>query len=110
MEFKELFAKAKAGLEQADAGVIGGNLAFQFDLSGENGGTFYVDVRDGVISVEPYEFHDRDVRFMLSTEDFGKMMEGKLNSVMAFTTGRLKIDGDIGKALEFKKLLGGGDE
>ena len=34
-----------------------------------------------------------------------KLIDGKLDPVLAFTTGKLKVDGDIGKALEFSKLV-----
>ncbi|WP_442863377.1 SCP2 sterol-binding domain-containing protein [Butyrivibrio sp.] len=32
-------------------------------------------------------------------------MSGKLDPVAAFTLGKLKVDGDIGKALEFSNLI-----
>ncbi|WP_073386333.1 SCP2 sterol-binding domain-containing protein [Butyrivibrio fibrisolvens] len=32
-------------------------------------------------------------------------MSGKLDPVAAFTVGKLKVDGDLGKALEFANLL-----
>ena len=35
----------------------------------------------------------------------GKLIDGKLDPIIAFTTGKLKVDGDAGKALEFSKLL-----
>jgi putative sterol carrier protein len=37
--------------------------------------------------------------------DFNKLLDGDLNPILAFTLGKLKVDGDIGKALEFSKLL-----
>ncbi len=37
--------------------------------------------------------------------NFNKLIDGKLDPVLAFTTGKLKVDGDVGKALEFSKLL-----
>lgn len=107
MEFSTLFKKVKTGFSKADTSGIEGKLAFQFDLTGEGGGTFYAEVKDGVLSVEPYEYHDRDARFTLSTENFVKMMEGNLDAGAAYSTGELKIEGDIGKALKLKKLLGG---
>lgn len=41
----------------------------------------------------------------MGMEDFNKLLDGKLDPVMAFTLGKLKVDGDVGKALEFSKLL-----
>ena len=33
------------------------------------------------------------------------MCEGKLDAVLAFTTGKLKVEGSIEKALEFNKIV-----
>ena len=41
----------------------------------------------------------------MSLTDFNKLLDGKLDSVLAFGTGKLKVDGDVRKALEFSKLL-----
>ncbi len=41
----------------------------------------------------------------MSLADYNKLLDGKLDPVMAFTTGKLKIEGDIGKAVEFSKAL-----
>ena len=37
--------------------------------------------------------------------NFNKLIDGKLDPVLAFTTGKLKVEGDMGKALEFANLL-----
>lgn len=34
-----------------------------------------------------------------------KLVNGKLDPVIAFTTGKLKVDGDMGAALELIKFL-----
>jgi putative sterol carrier protein len=45
-------------------------------------------------------------RFTLSTADFGKMFSGKLKPTTAFMTGKLKIEGNMGKAMALEKLMG----
>ena len=57
------------------------------------------------MSVEPYEYNDRNCALTLGLEDFTKLLNGKLDPVFAFTVGKLKVDGDVNKALEFSKLL-----
>ena len=49
--------------------------------------------------------HDRDVLLTISDKDFWKIVEKKLDPVVAFTFGKLKAQGDLGKALELKKLI-----
>ena len=41
----------------------------------------------------------------LSPTRDNKLIDGKLDPIIAFTTGKLKVDGDAGIALEFSKLL-----
>lgn len=41
----------------------------------------------------------------ISDENFQKLIDGKLDPVAAFTFGKLKAQGDLGKALELKKLI-----
>ena len=38
-------------------------------------------------------------------DNFNKLIAGKLDPVAAFTLGKLKVDGDVGKAVEFSKIL-----
>ena len=62
-------------------------------------------VKDGKINVEPYEYNDRNCAVTMSLTDFNKLIDGKLDPVLAFTMGKLKVDGDMGKALEFANVL-----
>ena len=80
-------------------------LAVQVNITGKDSGVFYVEVKDGKISVEPYEYNDRQCAITISMADFNKLLDGKLDPVLAFTTGKLKVDGDVGKAVEFSKAL-----
>ena len=64
-----------------------------------------MEVKDGKINVEPYEYNDRNCAVTMSLTDFNKLIDGKLDPVLAFTMGKLKVDGDMGKALEFANVL-----
>ena len=55
--------------------------------------------------MEPYEYNDRNCAISIKSGDFIKLIGGKLDPVAAFTIGKLKVDGDLGKALDFSKLL-----
>ena len=102
MTFEQILEKVRS--KQADTSNVD-FLAVQIDLEGQNGGTFYVEIKNGKVSVEPYEYNDRNCRFRISSENFLKLMDGSLDPKLAFMTGRLKIDGDISKALEFGRLI-----
>ena len=104
MRFEEIVEKTreKARTITPDSGSF---LAVEVHTAGEGEGVFYVEAKDGRINVEPYEYNDKSCAVTMKGEDFIKLLDGKLDAVLAFTTGKLKVDGDVGKALEFSKLL-----
>ncbi|MCH5208835.1 MAG: SCP2 sterol-binding domain-containing protein [Oscillospiraceae bacterium] len=104
MTFKEIMTKVQEKAKEIDASKTN-FLAVQINLTGENGGVFYVEIKDGKVSAEPYEYNDRSCAITMSPENFMKFLGGKLDPVLAFTTGKLKVDGDVGKALEFSNLV-----
>ena len=104
MTFDELVEKVRkiaAGKDVSDKDF----LAVQVNITGKNSGVFYVEIKDHKVNVEPYDYHDRNCAVTMSLTDFNKLLDGKLDPVLAFGTGKLKVDGDVGKALEFSKLL-----
>lgn len=104
MTFDELLTKVKGVAEGIDASSTD-FLAVQVNITGKDAGVFYVEVKDGKVAVEPYEYNDRDCAISMNMNNFNKLLDGKLDPVVAFTTRRLKVDGDVGKALEFSKLI-----
>lgn len=104
MSFDELLAKVRGIADKTDVSSVD-FLAVQVNITEENGGVFYVEIKDGKKSIEPYEYNDRNCAITMNMENFNKLIDGKLNPVAAYTLGKLKVDGDIGKALEFAKLI-----
>lgn len=105
MKFDEFFTQVKERFITKDTSNISGKLAIQINLTGEAAGAFYIEVKDGCLSIEPYSYNDRDVAITISTDNFRRLIDNKLDPVLAFTTGRLKAEGDLGKALELKKFI-----
>lgn len=104
MTYEELVAKVKAAYGDVDAGAIKEHVAFQFNVTGEAAGAFYVEIADGKVNVEPYEYHDRDILVTASADTILQLAEGKLDPVKAYFTGKLKAQGDLGKAGFLKEL------
>lgn len=80
-------------------------LAVQVNLTDVTPGVFYVEVKDQQLNIAPYDYYDRSCAITVSSTNFNKLIEGKLDPVVAFTMGKLKVDGDLGKAMEFAGLL-----
>jgi putative sterol carrier protein len=106
MTLANVIKEVKAKTADFQEGNYQGFLAVQVTLTDINE-VFYVEIKDGKLSIEPYEYNDRQANLMISSANFIKMINKKLNAVLAFTTGKLKIDGDIGKAQEMAALFGG---
>ena len=104
MTFTELLNTARQMAAKADISGIG-FLAVQINIVGEGEGVFYVEVKDGRVSVEPYEYYDRQCSITVSGQDFYGLTDGSVDAGKAYDEGRLKVDGDLGKALEFSKLI-----
>ncbi len=100
----EVVAKVRKKAEKADVSNVD-FMAVQINLTDQDPGVFYVEVKDHKINVEPYEYNDRNCAISIKSADFIKLISGKLDPVAAFTIGKLKVGGDLGKALEFSKLL-----
>ncbi|XP_005382762.1 PREDICTED: hydroxysteroid dehydrogenase-like protein 2 isoform X1 [Chinchilla lanigera] len=79
---------------------------YQFELSGEDGGTWFLDLKSKGGKVGHGEPSDRaDVVMSMSTDDFVKMFSGKLKPTMAFMSGKLKIKGNMALAIKLEKLM-----
>ena len=104
MTFSELLEKVRGLKDKID--TTGTDfLAVQVNIKGDNGGVFYIEVKNGKVNVEPYEYIDRSCALTMTNDNFNKLIDGKLDPVASFTVGKLKVDGDLGKALEFSKII-----
>ncbi|MCM1577884.1 MAG: SCP2 sterol-binding domain-containing protein [Ruminococcus sp.] len=105
MTYEEIFAKTKEKIMSAENVDYKGHLAVEIDIVGEGSGIFYIVINDGTVDCQPYDYKDHDCKLILSGEDFLAICDGKLDSVKAFTVGKLKVERNIDKALEFSKLV-----
>ena len=106
MTYAEFFHEIKGKFMGTDVSTINEHLAYQFCIEDEEaGGIFYVEVKEGVLYVEPYEYYDKDANFIADVKTFRKIAEGKLDPVVAFTSGKLRVEGNIDKALLLKDVI-----
>ena len=78
---------------------------YQFDLSGPQGGQYYVEIQDGACAVSQGVHPEPHVVFSLSDEDCLQILNGQLDGASVAMAGRLRITGDIGLALHLKALF-----
>ena len=49
---------------------------------------------------------DADCTIKISLQDFQEIMDGSQNPQMAFMTGKLTVEGDMGIAMQLQSVLG----
>ena len=104
MKFEDLLAKARKIAGKTDVSDVD-FLAVQINITEPDGGVFYVEVKDHKVSVEPYEYNDRNCAITISNADFLKFLDGDIDVGKAYDEGVIKVDGDLGKAAWFSDLL-----
>ena len=104
MTYEELVKKAKDSFEGADASNVHEHVAIQFNITGEAEGIFYLEIADGKVKIEPYEYYDRDLIVTTDAKTLINIAEGKTGIEAAYLTGKIKAQGNLGKGLLLKEL------
>ena len=107
MTYEEIVKEAQKLVAKADASAISEHLAVQYNVTGEGEGAFYMEVKDGKVEVQPYDYKDRDILVTADGQTILDMMSGKLDVVAAYLTHKISAEGDLGKADILKKLISG---
>lgn len=104
MSYKESMELVKS---KYDANKMKGVTAvYQFELTGDGGGHFYIDVNDGAAEFKDGQAEDPNITVTMELEDFKKLLDGELNATSAFMTGKIKVKGDMSLAMKLQALLG----
>ena len=100
-------AEIKEGMVEAfqPEKASGVNAIIQFDLTGENGGHFYLNINDGTIDVHDGMADNPKTTIVATTEDYYKVATGELGAMPAVMSGKLKIKGDMGVAMKMQQMF-----
>ncbi|MCP4678905.1 MAG: SCP2 sterol-binding domain-containing protein [Deltaproteobacteria bacterium] len=104
---KEVFEEqVKPTLAEKGDAVTKTNAVFQFKLTGDDGGEWWIDTTKPGGDVGAGTNDNAKCTVIMAASDFMDMVTGKLNGQMAFMTGKLKIEGDMGLAMQLGTVLG----
>lgn len=101
MKFEAIVEKVKKAYAKADLKKLGNEFALELDIYGEGEGAFYVEFKNGVLSVEPFEYYTRNAKLFAEGDTYVAIASGKLSAAKAIEDGILTFEGDIEAA---KKL------
>src|SRR6266566_6976069 len=83
----------------------GVHARYQWELSGPNGGGWWIDVNDGTYKMGKGKIDNPSVTFVTSDKDWVAMSNGKLGGKWAYFTGRLKIRGSQSVARKLDEIF-----
>src|SRR5512142_1094485 len=81
------------------------NAVYQFNISGPGGGQWSVDCTQPGGKITPGTAAAPKCTVACADADFLNIVNGKLNAQMAFMSGKLKIQGDMGLAMKLQQIL-----
>jgi putative sterol carrier protein len=87
------------------ANAAGWNTTIQFNLSGDKGGNYIVDVKDGACSVREGTAEKASATITASDETWIGIVEGRVNPMTAFTLGQLKVSGNIADVMKMQNIF-----
>jgi putative sterol carrier protein len=83
----------------------GVHLKYQWQLSGANGGDWWIEVNDGKCEMGRGKIDNPDVTFITSDKNWVALSNGTLGGKWAFFTGRLKIHGSQTAARKLDEIF-----
>jgi putative sterol carrier protein len=89
---------------QADK-AKGVHAKYQWELSGPNGGDWWIDVEDGTYKMGKGKIDNPTVTFITSDKDWVALSNGTLKGTWAFLTGRLKVHGPQSVAKKLDEIF-----
>jgi len=87
----------KAFRPEAAQGV---NTILQYRLSGDEGGEWYVIIKDGQCEVHEGVHESPKMTLTADAQDYKDVILGKTNAMAAFMQGKFKLAGDMTQAMK----------
>lgn len=102
----QIFEAINTGLS-VDPSKVPNDLqaVYQFNITGDDPGTYKLIIAENSGKVVPDAPEQANCTLEMDAEVFKGMMAGTVNSTAAFMNGQLKIDGDLGLALQIQAIL-----
>ena len=75
--------------------AAGVDAIVQYVLTGPEGGEFYCTIKNKELALVAGKAPSARITMTMGSKDFLEMTTGKLSSMTAFTSGKLKVGGDM---------------
>jgi putative sterol carrier protein len=82
------------------------NIIFAFDVSGERGGTWWIESKDGTGATHQGTHAEPDVTIYLNDDVLVRLGNHELDGGEAYVSGLLTVEGDASKAMFLAQIFG----
>jgi putative sterol carrier protein len=100
---QQVFDAMRGSFEASKAKGV--HARYQWELSGPQGGQWWIDVNDGKYKMGKGRIHNPNVTFVARDQDWVAVSNRKMGGTWAYMTGRLKIRGDQGLARKLGQIF-----
>jgi putative sterol carrier protein len=100
---QQIFDSMRGSFQAAKAKGV--HARYQWDLSGPNGGQWWIDVEDGTYKMGKGTIPNPSVTFIAKDKDWVAICHDQLSGTWAYVTGRLKVRGDQGVARKLGEIF-----
>ena len=100
---QDVFDAMRGSFQRAKAKGV--HARYQWDLSGPNGGQWWVEVNDGSCKMGKGTIPEPTVTFTATDKDWVAICHDQLSGTWAYITGRLKVRGDQGVARKLGEMF-----
>ena len=101
MAAREFFEELASRSDPAKLDGI--DQSYRFEIAGE--GAWHVSVADAQVTVTENGDAPADATIRTSGETFDRIVAGEQNPAMAYMSGKIKVDGDLGAVMKLQKLF-----
>lgn len=102
----QIFESALPEKLASDPAASSANAVFQFNITGDDEGTWTVDLTKDSDWVSAGASDDAACKITIAGKDFVDLWTGKLKGAQAFMMGKLKVEGNMGLAMKLQSFLG----
>jgi putative sterol carrier protein len=102
---RELFAGLEKVLLKEPERTVGLTALYQFELTGDRGGNWYVRIEDGTAQVSEGEAPHADCSIIAKDSDFVAIATKQITVMSAYMKGKLKFKGDPALAMKAMSIF-----
>jgi putative sterol carrier protein len=100
---QEIFDAMRGSFQPAKAKGV--HVGYQWDLSGPNGGEWWIEVNDGNYKMGKGKIPHPNVTFVAKDKDWVAICNDQISGTWAYLTGRLKVRGDQNVARKLGEMF-----